>query len=600
MKMSLSTKLLLSIVILVVCLISIVTYFNSETLKTTILQRERDFNLSLLEVTSKQIESYFEKKVLILKNFTNENINKNFKQEDIANKLNYLNEVVGFKIYSIQLKKIIFDFKKNESSIFSNEKESFDIKTALFMSQNPIKIHIVNSVSFIANKSKNELVSLYIPYSRVSNKLDQVLIADIEPIEISKLLSNMPISHFQIFNEFGSQILSSSQSQILSKKDVRIGSEEFNFIRNHSMSKYSGVVETNKKSVVFSFVKNKFDFYLVSQTPLETLLAPAQIVFLNTVRIAGYFLAITLFLLFVFSQSIVRPIELVSLASQKIAKGIFSTDLLNSSKGFFKDEVSVLTDSILKMIKGLKERDQFKNLFNKFHGSAVTENLLQNEVALRGEKRDVFVFFSDLRGFTHFSEGKDPKQVVEMLNEYFSYMVPAINDSGGVVDKFIGDAIMAVWGAPRSTTQDGKSALMACLNMRKNLEKLNQVRQQRGEPAVWIGMGLHYGEAISGTVGSSDRMEYTVIGNTVNTASRIEASTKAFGTDLLISFEAMKQLENDFIFEAAGAAEVKGRSEPLKLYKVHGYRDMNRQDIIVSTPYSKYEAEGAEKVKVVA
>jgi len=600
MRISLSTKLLSAIVILVVGLVSMVTYFNSETLKKTILQRERDFNLSLLEVTSKQIESYIEKQVLASKRLAEEITEKNLTEQDKQSRLISLKEVSSFKIYSIFHNQLLKEIKSTNSVSFTSEKETFDRKIVSFLAQKSTKVYIENTSSLIPNNKKIEMITVYIPYSQIAGKLDQVLIVDLQPKEINQLLNNMPISYFQVINENGSRVTSSLQNQVFKNLDSNLKTEEFEFVKNHAMSKYSGVIESNKKSVVFSFVKNKFDVYLVSQTPLETLLAPAQIVFLNTVRIAGYFLAITLFLLFIFSQSIVRPIELVSLASQKVAKGIFTTGLLNQSKSFFKDEVSLLTDSILKMIQGLKERDQFKNLFNKFHGSAVTENLLQNEVALRGEKRNVFVFFSDLRGFTHFSEGKDPKQVVEMLNEYFSYMVPAINNSGGVVDKFIGDAIMAVWGAPRSTPEDGRSALMACLTMRQNLEKLNHVRAQRGEPAVWIGMGLHFGEAISGTVGSSDRMEYTVIGNTVNTASRIEASTKAFGTDLLISHEAMMQLQNDFIFESAGAAEVKGRSEPLKLYKVNGYIGADKQEVIVATPFSKYTAEGADKVKVVA
>jgi len=114
-----------------------------------------------------------------------------------------------------------------------------------------------------------------------------------------------------------------------------------------------------------------------------------------------------------------------------------------------------------------------------------------------------------------------------------------------------------------------------------------------------IGIGLHAGSVISGTIGSTERMEYTVIGNTVNTGSRIEASTKAFGSDLLISEEVVKQIGDEFLIELAGAAEVKGRSEPLKMYKVRGYKE-NGLNIEVRTEYSDYEAEKVDKVKVSA
>ncbi len=111
-------------------------------------------------------------------------------------------------------------------------------------------------------------------------------------------------------------------------------------------------------------------------------------------------------------------------------------------------------------------------------------------------------------------------------------------------------------------------------------------------------MGLHAGSAISGTIGSDERMEYTVIGNTVNTGSRIEASTKAFGSDLLISDTVYDRIKDDFKTEYAGAAEVKGRSEALKMYKVRAYKGENGEWVDVRTPYSDYEAEKADKVKI--
>jgi len=186
-----------------------------------------------------------------------------------------------------------------------------------------------------------------------------------------------------------------------------------------------------------------------------------------------------------------------------------------------------------------------------------------------------------------------------MLNEYFTVMVKIINDNGGVVDKFIGDAIMAVWGTPQTTGDDPFYAVKACLEMRIGLLNLNERRMARGEQPIKIGMGLHYGDTISGTVGSEDRMEFTVIGDTVNMASRIESSTKAFGTDLLLSEDLAKNVAGRVILEEAGSAEVKGKSEALKFYKVRGFimPDGTHQEI--RTVYSDYEAEKADKVKVV-
>ncbi len=252
------------------------------------------------------------------------------------------------------------------------------------------------------------------------------------------------------------------------------------------------------------------------------------------------------------------------------------------------------------MTQGLKERDKVKNLFNKFHGASVTDNLLEGgELQLGGVKKQVAVFFSDIRGFTAFSENKTPEEVVGMLNEYFQEMVKVIYAHHGIVDKFIGDAIMAIWGAPKSTGDDAYQAVMACIEMRIALDELNKKRMARGDVPIKIGMGLHYGEAISGTIGSDDRMEFTVIGDTVNMASRIESSTKAFGTDLLLSEDIAGFVRERFVLEEAGSAEVKGKTEPLKFYKVRGYIGQNGEEFLVKTEWSDYEAEKADKVKVV-
>jgi len=255
------------------------------------------------------------------------------------------------------------------------------------------------------------------------------------------------------------------------------------------------------------------------------------------------------------------------------------------------------------MAAGLKERDKVKSLFSKFVGSSITNDLLHREIALGGVRKDVVVFFSDIRGFTAMSEVLPPENVVEMLNSYFSIMVKIINDSGGVVDKFIGDAIMAIWGAPNSSPDDAERAVMACLKMRQALVSFNEQRIAEQKSPLIVGMGLNFGSAVAGTIGSTERMEYTVIGNTVNTASRIEAATKSFGTDLLISDEVVERCAHKFILKLAGEVEVKGRSQPLKLYKVLGYIDKGYIDeigneVIIKTPYSDYEAEDHDKVKL--
>lgn len=347
-----------------------------------------------------------------------------------------------------------------------------------------------------------------------------------------------------------------------------------------------------------AYVKSPFwGVTVLAQTAEEIILEPAREVQRKAYYIAGIVISVALFLSFLFSMTLTGPIEKLAGLITVVSKGNFDVKAAHQVNSH--DEVGDLAIAFDNMTEGLKERDKVKNLFSKFHGSSVAEDLIKNDIGVGGTKKEVTVFFSDIRGFTKFSEGHTPEEVVAMLNEYFSVMVKIINEKGGVVDKFIGDAIMAVWGAPHSSEQDTANAVSACLEMRKALAELNDLRASRGQSAIMIGMGLHCGPAISGTIGSQERMEYTVIGDTVNMTSRIEASTKAFGSDLLVSDEIFQKVEKAFGFEFSGQAEVKGKSEPLKLYKVRGFRDPGTGEIQeIRTAFSDYEPEAADKVKI--
>jgi adenylate cyclase len=334
---------------------------------------------------------------------------------------------------------------------------------------------------------------------------------------------------------------------------------------------------------------------IISQIPEETILEPARKLRQSVYEVSGYALSGALFFVILLSISLTHPIEKLHEAHLLVAGG----NLNIRAKVRSHDEVGQLARSFNHMVEGLLERDKIKNIFNKFHGSTVTEDLLKKgEMNLGGTRKDVTVLFSDIRDFTKFSEGHTPEEVVEMLNEYFQIMVTIITRNFGIVDKFVGDAIMAVWGAPKSSGNDSYYALRACLEMRQSLAELNQARLARGQSPIKIGIGLHSGPAISGTIGSSERMEYTVIGDTVNMASRIESSTKAFGSDLLVSASVVEGLDKHYMFEYAGAAEVKGKSEPIGMYKVRGYFDELGREVHIQTPYSDYEPGHADKVKV--
>ncbi|MGZ3722055.1 MAG: adenylate/guanylate cyclase domain-containing protein [Bdellovibrionales bacterium] len=349
-----------------------------------------------------------------------------------------------------------------------------------------------------------------------------------------------------------------------------------------------------KESFTGAYTKTALGVTSIAVASDEVILEAARSVRREAFSITGKGVSVALFLMFLVSITLTMPIEVLAELTNEVAKGNFAVKAKVSSR----DEVGQLGEAFNHMIEGLLERDKVKNMFSKFHGSSVTDDLMKGDLQLGGSKKNVTVFFSDIRDFTKFSEGHTPEEVVAMLNEYFEVMVGLINKHGGVVDKFIGDAIMAVWGAPKETDRDRQMAVRAALEMRRALAVLNEKRLARGHVAIKIGMGLHCGEAISGTIGSQERMEYTVIGDTVNQASRIEASTKSFGTDLLLSDDLAAFAKDEYMMEVAGSVEVKGKSEPLKLYKVRGYYDENKNPVEITTPYSDYEAGHDAKVKI--
>jgi adenylate cyclase len=348
---------------------------------------------------------------------------------------------------------------------------------------------------------------------------------------------------------------------------------------------------------LYSSAKTSMGPMIVGEVSQTVILAPSVLARETTYFILGIILSLSFFFTVVFSHTISKNIEKLTEFAHRIAEGDFQVNVSSEIKS--KDELGVLANAFDDMTVGLLERDKIKGMFTKFHGTTITESLLNQEDVKKGNRCEAVVFFSDIRGFTDFSNNKTPEEVVAMLNSYFEVMVDVIIRHGGVVDKFVGDAIMAIWGAPHGTPEDAKNAVMACLEMRRELERLNQDRIEAGERPLMIGMGLHAGPVVAGTVGSNDRLEYTVIGDTVNTASRIESATKSFGTDLLVSEEVVRRLNEEFLVELAGTTKVKGKSKPLALAKVKGFYDEDGVARIIQTPYSEYEAEESDKVKIV-
>ncbi|MBP7738990.1 MAG: HAMP domain-containing protein [Spirochaetes bacterium] len=274
-------------------------------------------------------------------------------------------------------------------------------------------------------------------------------------------------------------------------------------------------------------------------------------------------------IVYFFSKTLTTPITRLVGATKEIEKGNFRVDIVPTSG----DEIGELTRSFVSMGRGLEERETLKETFGKFVSKDIAELVLSGKVKLGGERKTATVFFSDIREFTSISEKLEPEEVVEFLNQYMTRMVNCVEVTNGVVDKFIGDAIMAVWGAPVSYGNDVENAINGALMMRNELMGFNKGRGGPKKPVIRIGCGINTGPVLAGQIGSEERMEYTVIGDTVNLASRIEQLNKPFGTDILISQETCAQIRHKFLVEPMQKIRVKGKAEPQQIYAVLGRRD---------------------------
>jgi class 3 adenylate cyclase len=247
-------------------------------------------------------------------------------------------------------------------------------------------------------------------------------------------------------------------------------------------------------------------------------------------------------------------------------------DLVSRIENPGHDEFGQLETSLNEMARGLEEKERVKELFGRYVTTQVSEQVLKGKVSLGGESRRVTMLFSDIRNFTTMAERMTPTQVVAFLNDYFSEMVEAVFENGGVLDKFIGDGMMAVFGSFDERDDHPRRAVMAALRMKSLLGKINGDRTMKGLDPISIGIGVHTDEVIVGNIGSRKRLEYTVIGDGVNTSSRVESLNKQFGTTILVSSSTYECVKDIFQFRSMPETPLKGKTKTLALYEVLSIR----------------------------
>ncbi len=217
-----------------------------------------------------------------------------------------------------------------------------------------------------------------------------------------------------------------------------------------------------------------------------------------------------------------------------------------------------------------REKRKMKRLFGQYVSRDVYEQLVANPdlARLGGQRREMTVLFSDIRGFTTVSESGQPEEIVAILNEYFTRMVEIVFAHKGTLDKFVGDMVMALFGAPLDDPKHAEHAVDAALAMTRELQRLNEKWAAEGRPSLDIGIGISTGPMIAGNIGSEAIMSYTVIGDTVNLGARLESLNKQYGTRIIISEAVREALPDRYVFRSLGDVVVKGKTRPVAIYEV--------------------------------
>ncbi|MDR1287044.1 MAG: HAMP domain-containing protein [Treponema sp.] len=374
--------------------------------------------------------------------------------------------------------------------------------------------------------------------------------------------------------------LINSEGDLLVHPDQRLIKEKANY-RDNPLVKSMREQGIQKRQILYTDAGTRYfgafaklslaDLAVITVVEYSTVFEGIAATTRRTIWLGAGVLWISVMCVWFFSKSISGPLKNLSIAAGRIKGGEFNIEMHAKNR----DEIGLLTASFVEMGKGLAERERLKDTFGRFINREVAERAMKGELELGGETKLATVFFSDIRDFTAISEKMPPQDVVGFLNSYLVRMVNCVTKTGGVVDKFIGDAIMAIWGAPVSSgnpDSDALSCVRSALMMREALREYNQSRGTENRPYLRIGCGINTGDVVAGQIGSHERMEYTVIGDAVNLASRTEPLNKPLGTDILITENTWNLVKESVIAEEMPGISVKGKEKPVRMFAVVNLR----------------------------
>lgn len=304
------------------------------------------------------------------------------------------------------------------------------------------------------------------------------------------------------------------------------------------------------------------DVQVLLQRSLSEQLQPYQELQQVLLVIFALGVAVLLAGVMVISRNVTRPVLELVRGAQRIEQGNFEENVETRQK----DELGRLAEAFNSMATGLAEKERVRDLLGKVVSREIADELMSKEIELGGEVAEVTLLFTDIRGFTSLSEDKTPQQLLTLLNEYFTALTGVIEENGGVVDKYIGDAVMALFGAPVPHTDSASRAVRAAMGMEKALASVNAEYEARGAQPIQIGVGINTDEVVVGNMGTQTRLNYTAIGDGVNLASRVEGLTKHYGVTVIVT-ESTQQAASEFTYQELDLVRVKGKSAPVRIFR---------------------------------
>ncbi|MDX1490576.1 MAG: adenylate/guanylate cyclase domain-containing protein [Pseudohongiellaceae bacterium] len=276
-------------------------------------------------------------------------------------------------------------------------------------------------------------------------------------------------------------------------------------------------------------------------------------------------IAISLVLVILLAQSVTKPILDVVARVKRIKDGDYGQEV--RVKG--SDEITELASAINTMASGLAEKEKVRDLLGKVVSDEIAEELLSKTIALGGEEKIVTVLFADIKGFTSLCENTPPEEVLTLLNKYLSTITDVIEKNHGVVDKYTGDSVMALFGAPLSRGNDAQNALSTALAIQQAMRDLNASNIEQGLSVIEAGVGVHTGLVVAGNLGSQNRLNYTVVGDSVNLSARLEGLTRKYNVENIVS-QSCCDAAPDFVYRELDLVRVAGKNEPVRIFEVIG------------------------------